>query len=103
MDWWEELNRLMRERPAPPRRAERVIVAFAKPDEDGARWRNGRSRPTFDPDPSTLAETQARKEAAADIRAGLLHCVRRADAAGLYMLAYLIECAALEAKKRNVR
>jgi hypothetical protein len=84
----------MRERPAP---RGGTVVPFARPREGAAR----RPRPLFDAEPLSPAEARERAEAAADVRAGLLHCARRADDAGLPMLGYLIACAALEAAKEG--
>jgi hypothetical protein len=100
LDWWGELYRLMRS--APPRRAESP-VPFAKPREDGdASDEDGSFVALSGEAARSPAEARERAEAAADIRADLLHCAARAEAAGLPMLAYLIECAALEAGEEDV-
>lgn len=97
MDWWAELFRLMRTRPAP--RAEGVVVPFARPRENAASGRDVSFTAPF----AAPADSRRAESAAREIAAGLADLAARADAAGLPLLAYLIDCAALEAGKEPRR
>ena len=108
-DAWADLRRLMAERPLPRGPEDGCVVPFRRnaqePNSGGSGI--GRSFPGLAGGSGDAAERldpvhlAAQAAAAREIHARLIELAACADAAGLPLLAYLLQCTALEAAKHG--